>query len=361
MAEGLTVFATQRDVAAGRPSIVGTTPETDEHSATLHDVVTTEVKPPKSGFATFLLVVCAMAFVTAALVRLLGIDGTRYMIAATSLTPYITVAGLLIGLLALFRRRWVVGLTMTLVAIVLVANVAPRAFPDARPNGVGQPVRLMTANLLVGMADAEALVREVKARNVDLLTMQELSPDIVRDLERAGLDEVLPNRVFLAEPGGSGSGIASKYPLTRRDLTPPGTLQQAGALVDLPGKDIEVVSVHPLPPVVPEGPEAWQRELAGLPAPDSTGAIRVLAGDFNATLDHVGIRRLLNKGYVDAADQVGKGLIHTWPSHAGIWPPPVTIDHVLVDTRCPVDTLDVFDLPGSDHRAVVTQFVVPRF
>ncbi|WP_382380730.1 endonuclease/exonuclease/phosphatase family protein [Lentzea rhizosphaerae] len=340
---------------------MGTTPETDAHSGTLHGVVTTEVKPPKSGFTTFLLVVCAMAFVAAAMLRLLGIDGTRYMIATTSLTPYVTVAGLLIGLFALLRRRWVVGLTMTLVAIVMVANVAPRAFPDSRPNGVGQPVRVMTSNLLVGMADAEAIVREVRARKIDILAMQELTPEMVRDLERAGLDQVLPNRVFLDEPGGSGSGIASKYPLTQRNLTPPGTLQQAGAVVDLPGKDIEVVSVHPLPPVVTAGPEAWQRELAGLPSPDSTGAIRVLAGDFNATLDHVGITRLLNKGYVDAADQVGKGLIHTWPSDSGIWPPPVTIDHVLVDQRCPVDTTDVFDVPGSDHRAVVTQFVVPKF
>ncbi|RDI20855.1 endonuclease/exonuclease/phosphatase family protein [Lentzea flaviverrucosa] len=336
------------------------TPETDARSGTLHDVVTTEVKPPRSGFATFLLVLCAMAFVIAALVRLLGIDGTRYMIAATSLTPYITVVGLLIGLFALFRKRWVIGLTMTVVGVVLVANLAPRAFPDARPNGVGQQVRLMTANLLTGIADAEFIVQEVRKRNIDVLALQELTPQMVGDLDRAGLRQVLPNRVFLDEPGGSGSGIASRFPLSQRNLTPPSTLQQAGALVDLPGKDIEVVSVHPLPPVVTAGPEAWQRELAGLPAPDSTGAIRVLAGDFNATLDHVGLTRLLNKGYVDAADQVGKGLIHTWPSASGFWPPPVTIDHVLVDSKLLVDTLDVFDVPGSDHRAVVTQFVVPR-
>jgi endonuclease/exonuclease/phosphatase (EEP) superfamily protein YafD len=218
----------------------------------------------------------------------------------------------------------------------------------------------MTANLLTGIADAEFIVREVRKRNVDVLALQELTPQMVGDLDRAGLRQVLPNRVFLDEPGGSGSGIASRFPLSRRNLTPPSTLQQAGALVDLPGKDIEVVSVHPLPPVVTAGPEAWQRELAGLPAPDSTGAIRVLAGDFNATLDHVGLTRLLNKGYVDAADQVGKGLIHTWPSASGFWPPPVTIDHVLVDSKLLVDTVDVFDVPGSDHRAVVTQFVVPR-
>jgi endonuclease/exonuclease/phosphatase (EEP) superfamily protein YafD len=340
--------------------IVGTTRETDDGSGTLHGVVTTEVKPPRSGFATFLLVVCATAFVTAALVRLLGIDGTRYMIATTSLIPYITVAGLLIGFFALFRRRWVVGLTMTLVGVVLVANVAPRAFSDPRPTVVGQQVRLMTSNLLVGIADAEFIVREVRARDIDVLALQELTPEMVRDLERAGLNQVLPTRVFLDEPGGSGSGIASRFPLSQRNLTPPGTLQQAGAVVDLPGvRDIEVVSVHPLPPVVPEGPEAWQRELAGLPSPDSTGALRVLAGDFNATLDHVGMTRLLNKGYVDAADQVGKALVHTWPSRVGIWPPPVTIDHVLVDPRCPVDTVDVFDVPGSDHRALVAQFVVP--
>ncbi|SFR15341.1 Uncharacterized conserved protein YafD, endonuclease/exonuclease/phosphatase (EEP) superfamily [Lentzea waywayandensis] len=339
---------------------MSTTPETDARSGTLHGVATTEVKPARSGIATFLLVLSAIAFVAAALVRLLGIDGSRYMIAATSLTPYIAVVGLLVGLLALFRKRWVVGLTMTLVGIVLVANVAPRAFPDARANGVGQQVRLMTANLLTGIADAPFIVQEVRKRGIDILAMQELTPEMVRDLERAGLNQVLPNRVFLAEPGGSGSGLASKFPLTRRNLTPPGTLQQAGALVDLPGKDIEVVSVHPLPPVVTAGPEAWQRELAGLPSPDSTGAIRVLAGDFNATLDHVGLTRLLNKGYVDAADQVGKGLIHTWPSDSGFWPPPVTIDHVLVDSKVLVDTVDVFDVPGSDHRAVVTQFVVPR-
>lgn len=337
-----------------------TTPETDEASARLHGVVATEVKPRRNGFATFLLVVCAIAFVVAASVRLLGIDGTRYMIAATSLTPYVAVAGLLIGLFALLRKRWAVGLTMTILAVVLVANVVPRAFPDARPYGVGQQVRLMTANLFVGAADAEFVVREVKARGIDVLALQELTPEMVRDLERAGLDEVLPHRVFLDEPGGSGSGIASKYPLTQRNLAAPSTLRQASALVDLPGKDIEVVSVHPMPPVIHPGPEAWQRDMAGLPAPDSTGVIRVLAGDFNATLDHVGLRRLLNKGYVDAADQVGKGLVHTWPSEIGFWPPPVTIDHVLVDTRCPVDTLDVLDLPGSDHRAVVTQFVVPR-
>lgn len=321
-------------------------------------MVDIEERRTRRGGTTFLLAVAAIAFALAAFTRLLGIDGTRHMLATTALTPYFTAAGVVLGALALFLRRWAVGTVTSLIAVVLVAAVAPRAFPDSRPVGVGQEVTVMSANLLVGRAEAEAVVAAVKAHDVDVLALQELTPDMVRDFERAGLAQVLPHRHFLDEPGGSGSGIASRYPLSPRTLTPPSTLRQAGALVDLPGADFEVLSVHPLPPVVDDGPEGWQRDMAGLPEREFGGPVRVLAGDFNATLDHVGLRRLLNSGYVDAADEVGEGLTPTWPSGA-LWPPPVVIDHVLVDGRCPVDAFAVVDVPGSDHRAVVTRFVVP--
>ena len=228
---------------------------------------------------TFLLVVAAIAFLLAAFTRLLGIDGGRYMVATTALTPYFTAAGVLLGALALLLRRWAVGTVTLLVAVVLVAAVAPRAFPDSRPVGVGREVTVMAANLLVGKAEAEAVVAAVRAHDVDVLTQQELTPAMVRDFERAGLDDVLPYRHFLDEPGGSGSGIASRYPVFPRTLTPPSTLRQAGALVDLPGaEDLEVLSVHPLPPVVDEGPRNWQRDLAGLPRRALDGPVRVLAG-----------------------------------------------------------------------------------
>ncbi|GGP35712.1 hypothetical protein GCM10010185_03300 [Saccharothrix coeruleofusca] len=35
------------------------------------------------------------------------------------------------------------------------------------------------------------------------------------------------------------------------------------------------------------------------------------------------------------------------------------IDHVLVDNRCPVDRFEVIDIAGTDHRAVLAEFVVP--
>ncbi len=311
------------------------------------------------GALSAFIVLLTTGFLGLAGLRLLGIDGSRYMVAATALTPYTTAAGVLLGCFALLVRRWAAGTVVLLVAVVLVAAVAPRAFPDSRPNGVGVEVGVMSVNLLFGRADAVDVVAAVRDNRIDVLSLQELTPEAVVELDRAGIRALLPHRVFEDEPGAQGSGIASRYPLTAKTLTPPGSMRQPGALVDLPGEqDIEVIAVHPLPPVVAAGPEAWQRELAGLPNRDLNAPPRVLAGDFNATLDHVGLRRLLLNGYVDAADEVGAGLEPTWPA-GRFWPPPVTIDHVLVDNRCPVDTYRVLAIDGTDHRAVVTRFVVP--
>jgi endonuclease/exonuclease/phosphatase family metal-dependent hydrolase len=86
--------------------------------------------------------------------------------------------------------------------------------------------------------------------------------------------------------------------------------------------------------------------------------VRILAGDFNASLDHAAMRRLLDRGYKDAAAQVGAGLIPTWPSNKRI-PPIITIDHVLVDHRVGVKAVSVHDVPGTDHRAVFAELTVP--
>ncbi|CCH27704.1 endonuclease/exonuclease/phosphatase family protein [Actinosynnema sp. NPDC047251] len=315
-----------------------------------------EVRRPRRKVVTFLLVLATVAFCAAAGLRLLGIDGTRHMVALTALTPYSTAAGVLLGAVALLVRRWALGTVTLLLSLVLVSAVAPRAFPDARPIGVGQDVRVMSVNLEYGRADAAAVVAAARANQVDVLALQELTPGAVDALDRAGLADVLPHRVFLPDSGAAGSGLAARRPLSSR-ASAPSTFRQARALVDLPGEDLELVSVHTLAPTVPGGTEPWQRDLAGLPKRDLNGPMRVLVGDFNATMDHVGLRRLLNQGYVDAADQVGEGLNPTWPSR-GYWPP-VVLDHVLVDNRCPVDAFRVLDLPGTDHRGILTRFVVP--
>jgi endonuclease/exonuclease/phosphatase (EEP) superfamily protein YafD len=85
----------------------------------------------------------------------------------------------------------------------------------------------------------------------------------------------------------------------------------------------------------------------------------VLAGDFNATLDHAQLRRFLRLGYVDAASQVGRGLVPTWGPEPNGRPAMLAVDHVLVDRRCAVLTTSAHRVPGSDHRALYAELRLP--
>jgi endonuclease/exonuclease/phosphatase (EEP) superfamily protein YafD len=84
----------------------------------------------------------------------------------------------------------------------------------------------------------------------------------------------------------------------------------------------------------------------------------VVAGDFNATLDHSALRAG-TAGCGDAAAQRGAGLTPTWgpsPRFRGIGP---QIDHVFATEGITAETFDVHDVDGSDHRAVLTTLRLP--
>ena len=117
-------------------------------------------------------------------------------------------------------------------------------------------------------------------------------------------------------------------------------------------------AVHPSPPVSAVSAPGWQEALAALPGADARGDVEIMAGDFNATLDHSELRELLDRGWVDAADAVGEGFAWTWPARRRR-ALPLTIDHVLVDRRVRVEGVTVVRVPGSDHRAVIAQLRLP--
>ncbi len=90
-----------------------------------------------------------------------------------------------------------------------------------------------------------------------------------------------------------------------------------------------------------------------------SGAPWVIVGDFNATLDQDGLRDVLDRGYRDAADVTGRGLVPTWPNDE-LYPPLITIDHVLADRRIGIASYGTADLAGSDHRAIHARLFLPR-
>ena len=299
--------------------------------------------------------ILAALFAVFVLFRLTGVDGNRYTASLLALTPYFVPVGLVLGGLTFgLGQRWIGGGVLAL-TVLLGALVAPRAIPNRQRALSGPRLRVLASNLYLGRGDVKTIVELVREHQVDVLNLVELTPETAEELGRAGLFDLLPHRVFQPVEAGRGSGIASRYPIEPVDLAGPALLEQPGARIAVGPATVEVVAVHPVPPT--GDPRTWKAEMGGLPAARSGGPIRILAGDFNGTLDHGTFRRLLRTGYRDAAAQRGAGLRGTWPSAA--FPPPVTIDHVLVDRRAAVVGYRVLDVPNSDHKAVFAELVLP--
>lgn len=127
-------------------------------------------------------------------------------------SPFLTALALLAIALFALNRRWMgVGLATALV-ILGVAFQLP-LFVGAANGGDTVPLRVMTANLYLGLADAGKLVQSTQAgAGVDVLAVQELTPEEVERLQAAGIDRSLPYRVLEARDEAAGVGICSPFP-----------------------------------------------------------------------------------------------------------------------------------------------------
>jgi endonuclease/exonuclease/phosphatase (EEP) superfamily protein YafD len=294
--------------------------------------------------------------------RLAGADRLRFAetwaVPMLSFTPQVAV-GAWAG--ALLLRGAGPAAAAGVAGAALTAAVGPRAVPCRQPPAGGPVLRVLTANVLFGRAAADAVVELACRTHADVLFVQELTGDAATRLARAGLGDLLPHQVTQPVPHGPRGSIYARYPLRGGPPDAPPSAARCTARLDLPsGQFVQLACIHVAPPKPPWSPGAtarWRSQLSALPAPSDSP--RILAGDFNATLDHAQFRQLLRRGYADAASQVGNGLSSTWGPQPGRRPALLAIDHVLIDRRCAVLTTSAHGLPGTDHRALYAEVRLP--
>ncbi|MFD0775863.1 endonuclease/exonuclease/phosphatase family protein, partial [Streptomonospora algeriensis] len=247
-------------------------------------------------------------------------------------------------------------------AAVLLFCVLPRGLPGPAPQSApgGPRLTVLSANVYYGLADPDALVRLVREHGVDVLSLQELTPQSDDALARSGLRSLLPHDVTDAGPGPVGGAVYSAYPVEEVG----GTHRNAyfampRARVRVPNAaPVEVVSTHAMPPSDSAAVPGWRESIRDLPDARPNGRVRVLAGDFNATLDHAEFRSLLGTGYTDTAAATGSGWTPTWPADGSL--PGTVIDHILVDRRVAVHRTSVHPVPDTDHHAVLAELALPE-
>ncbi|MDR7273246.1 endonuclease/exonuclease/phosphatase family protein [Catenuloplanes atrovinosus] len=315
----------------------------------------------KTSLLTTLCWVAAVPCAVWALVRALGLDYGP-IIQLIAFTPYVTGGTLVVAALTLALRRWWAAGLAVLAAVALTAMVLPRALPDPdRGAGGGPALRVMATNVLGGGADLDALMELIRGHQVDVLAIQEFTPEVEAGLESRGLAAILPYRQLNPIFSAAGSALYSRYPMTDAGVREhPSEFTQAYGTLTVPGAvPVVAESVHPMAPWGAPVLDDWRVDLHNEPRATPDGPPRILLGDFNSTLDHSPLRDLIASGYRDAADATGKGLTGTWP-YDGSPIPPVQLDHVLVDERIRVESMEILDLPGSDHRPVFAELSLPR-
>lgn len=314
------------------------------------------MRPTVSAVACWLPV---GAFGGFTVLRVFGLEHTWYLNTFVAFTPYVTLLSAVPLLVALMLRRWRATTVALLTTLTLLSLFVPRAFGGPNP-GRGPTLRVMSTNMKLGGADPAEIVALVRDHDIDLLAVEEFTPDAQSRLAAAGLDALLPFSAKTAMTGPIGSAIYSRFPLTGTGVVRlSGGFRQEHATVSVPGAlPLLFTAVHTRAPNDPAENAFWARSIAEEPAATPTGPVRLLAGDFNATLDHERLRALLGTGYVDIASQLGDGLATTWP-YDGEHIPPITLDHVFADPRIRAVSFDATVVRGTDHKAVFVVLTLP--
>ncbi|WP_127125261.1 endonuclease/exonuclease/phosphatase family protein [Georgenia sp. SYP-B2076] len=231
----------------------------------------------------------------------------------------------------------------------------------AAGSGTGA-ITVLAYNTLGGRTGAEDIAALADENGVDVMMLAETSratADRVAEL-RAADGETF--QVFDAEAGRPGIGSTAllvattlgEYVQTSAPRTTEGSVRAEPAS----GVGPVLVAVHPRAPVESLTRD-WRRDLGEVTAlcrGRGTDGL-ILAGDFNATLDHAAMADLGR--CADAAVAAGAGGVSTWPVRAPEWLG-TTIDHVLVDPRRYRATqAAVVERGDSDHRALLVR-LMPR-
>jgi endonuclease/exonuclease/phosphatase (EEP) superfamily protein YafD len=271
-------------------------------------------------------------------------------------------ASLLAGaaLLATRARTRPLAAGLAAAGTVAGASVVHRASRRSAAAPGQADVTVLTANVWHGSADTAALAALVADERPDFVVMPEAGADF-RD-KLMPLLAGLGYRAWVASGGGRPNGYDVVLLVGERA----GDVRvHRGRGMRLPHLEVTggilgartLYGVHPTAPMSGRGTAWWHDELALIGRWCAAPVAPLVAGDFNATLDHPALRAALGRCR-SAADGTGRGLVGTFPAGVPRWLG-IQIDHVLVPADADTTRFEVLDLPGTDHRAVLARVRLP--
>ncbi|NYF10189.1 endonuclease/exonuclease/phosphatase (EEP) superfamily protein YafD [Leifsonia sp. AK011] len=327
--------------------------------------------------AALLIVVSGVAALVFAWPQLFGLAWTpvvaqvvamRGLGAAVALVLALVLT--VIALLALGIRRFVASLAVIALAFAAlnVIVLATRGFGNVsfQTEGDGD-ITVLSWNTLGDEPGASTIAEFALENDVDVLTLPETTNELGLEIAALMKDAGRPMWVYtLAYDQVSKarsttlliSAELGEYSVDTESRTTAVLPSVIAKPVDGSGPTfVAVHTVAPLPPMEP----FWQKDLRWAADLCAEGDDIIMAGDFNATLDHFAGMPRSDGGDLgacaDAALATDNAAVGTWPTRlpALLGSP---IDHVLASSQWTVTGMRVvesLDDAGSDHRPILVQ------
>jgi endonuclease/exonuclease/phosphatase (EEP) superfamily protein YafD len=246
---------------------------------------------------------------------------------------------------AVRAKRWLLLAPFALLPLWSASASLPTA------NGNAPALTVAVANVHVSNRDPAPLVAWLRAHPTDVVILNELTP-IYADAIAAAIGDMYPHREFAPEDSPFGIGLMARSPLTAVDLQRSGDgIPALGARIDLDGKPVRIVAVHPVPPLAIHWQDERDRLLRNL-ARDADRAPLVVAGDLNASPWSTALTTAAMSSSSGYGLRRATGLSATWSHSSFVIPLGIPIDHVLASRHWHRGTSERGPDIGSDHRPV---------
>lgn len=268
----------------------------------------------------------------------------------------------LVGAVALLRRHYGIAIAAAALGVPNAWRTAPYVMPAIVPPSVAESraggASVVALNLFYKNPHHAAVREYLSQVDAEVLVLSELTPEWVDEL--TPITSRYPYWLALPQRTPWGLGVFSRYPLRDGrvvDLGVPGSVN-VQAVLDMPGRPVELLAVHLSSPTSPQRAEIRNHQLGvlaeifGRRTAGSAVLPRMLVGDLNVTPFSPYFRDLLEAtGLEDAARPFG--VSGTWPS----WLPraQITIDHCLTDRQLDVAEVRRGPNVGSDHYPLEIQ------
>jgi endonuclease/exonuclease/phosphatase (EEP) superfamily protein YafD len=328
--------------------------------------------------ATIVVVAAALVGIVLTWPQLFGMQNqwvVSHAVALRGAGVAVAVAGVVVfGLLAFVRsvRAISLGLAMVLLAFAVAntAVLALRGTGGLMEASSDDQVVVLSWNTLGEVPAADTIARLALEERADIVSLPETTEPLgeevaiaMRDggrpmwVKTIAFDEIAKARstTLLISPDLGDYEVVSAG-----GTGPPGNTNTLPTVVAVPvdGDGPSIIAVHAVAPIRWEM-RNWRSDLDWLAEQCSADDV-IMAGDFNATIDHFAGRGIdgadLGRCH-DAAIDANSAALGTWPTSV----PPLLgspIDHVLATGNWHVDSFAVlteYDGSGSDHRPVVAR------